>query len=84
MTLIWNKYTFENKRFAACVPEVQMVTIWPAAMAQKLLLFQFGILKLRGFFKSSKNEFNLTRCGIFRGKILRRKNQNIKNKTDLK
>jgi hypothetical protein len=52
-------------------------------VVQKMLSIQFGVWKSGEFCRNvfspvPLNKFNLTRCGIFRGKISQRKNQNQK------
>jgi hypothetical protein len=64
MKLELNKYTAENKWFASCARGVPLVKKSLGAVAQKLLLFQFGILKSGGFLQAvagMKIKFNMLR-----------------------
>jgi hypothetical protein len=89
MTMTWGKNEIENWRFASCTRLVLLLKKLAAttalAVVQKMLPIQFGDLKSGEFCRDvfsplQLNKFNLTRCGIFRGKILQRKNQNQKIK----
>jgi len=82
MTLAWNKNEIGNRCFAPCARPVPLLNFFSGimvrAMVQKMLPIQFGDWKsgefCRGVFSPvPPNKFNLTRCGIFRGKILQRK-----------
>ncbi|MGH7990124.1 MAG: hypothetical protein ACREDS_08065, partial [Limisphaerales bacterium] len=64
MTLTLNKYAAENKWFASCAQGVPLVRKSSGAVAQKLLLFQFGILKSGRFLQAvagGKIKFNTLR-----------------------
>ncbi|HSY09859.1 MAG TPA: hypothetical protein VK840_02985 [Candidatus Dormibacteraeota bacterium] len=89
MTLAWNKNEIGNRRFAPCARPVLLLKFFPGimvrVMVQKMLPIQFSDRKSGEFCRDvfspvPLNKFNLTRCGIFRGKILQRKNQNQKIK----
>lgn len=56
MKLTLDKYTAENKWFASCARGVPLVKKSLGAVAQKLLLFQFGILKSGGFSQADATE----------------------------
>jgi hypothetical protein len=81
MTLTWGKNEIGNKRFASCTRSVLLLkTLLETtvhAVVQKMLSIQFGDLKSGGFCRDTfglapLKRLNLTRCGIFRGKISRR------------
>jgi hypothetical protein len=85
MMLAWDKNEIGNRRFAPCARSVLLLKILPEtavrAVVQKMLPTQFDDLKSGGFYRDAfglapLKRLNLTRCGIFRGKISQRKNQN--------
>ena len=89
MTPAWDKNEIGNRCFASCAHLCLLLKIFPEktvrVVVQKILPIQFENWKSDGFCSdvfspALPNKFNLTRCGIFRGKILQRKNQN-QNKT---
>jgi hypothetical protein len=70
-------------RFAACVDGARLLSICvraagraPAGKTVSPFHLSAGGISRDQFTSGSKNKANLTRCGIFRGKISRRKNQN--------
>lgn len=89
MTMTWDKNEIENGRFVSCIRLVlllkNLAETTALAVVQKMLPIQFGDWKSGEFYRDvfsplQPDKFNLTRCGIFRGKILQRKNQNQKIK----
>jgi len=85
MTPIWHKNEIGNTRFAPCarlvllLKNLQETTV--RVVVRKMLTIKFGDWKSGGFSRDFFNpaplkRLNLTRCGIFRGKISQRKNQN--------
>ena len=87
MTLTWHKNKIGNKHFAPCARSVLLLKILLEitvhVVVQKMLPIQFGDLKSGGFCRDAfglapLKRLNLTRYGIFRGKISQRKNQNQK------
>jgi hypothetical protein len=85
MTLKLNKYAAENKWFASCARGVPLVKKLLGAVAQKLLLFQFGILKSGGFLQAGAGEqikFNTLR-NFSRENPATQKSKQNKIKTDL-
>jgi hypothetical protein len=89
MTPAWDKNEIGNGCFASCAHRGLLLKIFPEktvrVVVQKMLPIQFEDWKPDGFCSgvfspALLNKFNLTRCGIFRGKISQRKNQN-QNKT---
>jgi hypothetical protein len=87
MTLTWDKNEIGKERFAPCACLVLLLKIsreiTVRTVVQKMLSIQFGVWKSGEFCRNifspvPLNKFNLTRCGIFRGQISQRKNQNQK------
>jgi len=87
MTPAWDKNEIENRRFVPCARSVlllkNLLETMVCAVVRKMLAIQFSNWKSHGFSRDvfspvPLNKFNLTRCGIFRGKISQRKNQNQK------
>jgi hypothetical protein len=85
MTPAWDKNEIGNRRFAPCARPVLLLKTLPettvSAVVRKMLAIQFGDWKSGGFSRdvfspAPLKRLNLTRCGIFRGKISQRKNQN--------
>jgi hypothetical protein len=81
MTLTRDKNEIGNKRFASCARSVLLLkTLLETtvhAVVQKMLSIQFSDLKSGGFCRDAYGlaplkKLNLTRCGIFRGKISQR------------
>jgi hypothetical protein len=80
-------FPLQKMRFASCVRVARLLQILPEAARRAVdgeaLFFNFPAVRnfSGGFTQATAGRINLTRSGIFRGKISQRKNQ--PNKTDL-
>jgi hypothetical protein len=86
MTLILTKND-SFARFAPCVPGTGLVKILSqlagrAMDGEGLSVLSAGKRFADDFRPAVKDKNNLTRCGIFRGKILQRKTQTNKNRLE--
>jgi hypothetical protein len=77
----------EKMRFASCVRVARLIKILPEAARRAMyggvfLTFPAGRNFSAAFSQATMNEINLTRRGIFRGKISPRKTQTKNNRLE--